>query len=116
MEKANLRSAPGTDGISNKLLQRYWPYFRVGIHKYALRCFETGRLTDVFRGATVKLIPNKGDLSQLKNWRPISLLSNVYKILSRALNNRLNRIVNRVLAELRRVLTITGIHKKYLSM
>jgi exonuclease III len=96
MEKANLRSAPGMDGISNKLLKRYWPYFRIGIHKYALRCFETGRLTDVFRGATVKLIPKKGDLSQLKNWRPISLLSNVYKILSRALNNRLNRIVNRV--------------------
>jgi hypothetical protein len=50
MEKANLRSAPDMDGISNKLLKRYWPYFRVGIHKYALRCFETGRLTDVFRG------------------------------------------------------------------
>ncbi len=84
------------DGISNVLLKRYWQFFRVGIHRYALRCFETGRLTDVFRGATVKLIPKKGDLSQLKNWRPISLLSNVYKILSRALNNRLNTIVNRV--------------------
>jgi hypothetical protein len=96
MEKANMRSAPGIDGISNTLLRRYWQYFRIGIHKYALRCFETGRLTDVFRGATVKLIPKKGDLSQLKNWRPISLLSNVYKILSRALNNRLNLIVNRV--------------------
>ena len=96
MDKANLRSAPGMDGISNVLLKKYWNYFRVGIHKYALRCYETGTLTDVFRGATVKLIPKKGDLSQLKNWRPISLLSNVYKILSRALNNRLNRIVNRV--------------------
>jgi hypothetical protein len=53
-------------------------------------------LTEVFRGATVKLIPKKGDLSQLKNWRPISLLSNVYKVLSRALNIRLNTIVNRV--------------------
>jgi hypothetical protein len=96
MDKVNLRSAPGMDGISNVLLKKYWNYFRVGIHKYALRCYETGRLTDVFRGATVKLIPKKGDLSQLKNWRPNSLLSNVYKILSRALNNRLNRIVNRV--------------------
>jgi len=96
MEKANLRSAPGMDGISNVLLKKYWPYFRNGIFKYALRCFETGRLTDVFRGATVKLIPKKGELSELKNWRPISLLSNVYKILSRALNNRLNLIVNRV--------------------
>jgi hypothetical protein len=96
LEKANMRSAPGIDGISNVLLSRYWPYFRIGIYKYALRCFETGRLTDTFRGATVKLIPKKGDLTQLKNWRPISLLSNVYKILSRALNNRLNKVVNRI--------------------
>jgi hypothetical protein len=57
LEKANMRSAPGIDGISNVLLNRYWPYFRIGIYKYALRCFETGRLTDTFRGATVKLIP-----------------------------------------------------------
>jgi hypothetical protein len=57
MDKANMRSAPEVDGISNWLLKRYWQYFRVGIHHYALRCFETGRLTEVFRGATVKLIP-----------------------------------------------------------
>jgi hypothetical protein len=96
MDTANLRSAPGVDGISNWFLKKYWTYFRHGIHRYALRCFETGTLTEVFRGATVKLIPKKGDLSQLKNWRPISLLSNVYKVLSRALNIRLNTIVNRV--------------------
>ncbi len=96
IDKANLRSAPGVDGISNWFLKKYWTYFRHGIHKYALRCFETGTLTEVFRGATVKLIPKKGELSQLKNWRPISLLSNVYKVLSRALNIRLNTIVNRV--------------------
>ncbi len=96
MDKANMRSAPGLDGISNVLLRKYWAYFRIGIHKYALRCFETGNLTDGFRGATIKLIPKKGDLTELKNWRPISLLSNVYKVLSRALNNRLNKIVNRV--------------------
>jgi hypothetical protein len=32
----------------------------------------------------------------LKNWRPISLLSNFYKIISRAINTRLNRYVNRI--------------------
>jgi hypothetical protein len=52
MEKASLRSAPGMDGISNVLLKKYWPYFTTGIFKYALRCFETGKLIDVFRGAT----------------------------------------------------------------
>jgi hypothetical protein len=70
MDKANMRSAPGLDGISNVLLRKYWAYFRIGIHKYALRCFETGNLTDGFRGATIKLIPKKGDLTELRIGAP----------------------------------------------
>jgi hypothetical protein len=63
---------------------------------YANFCFEAGRLTTNFRSASIKLIPKKGDLTSIKNWRPISLLSNLYKILLRAINARLNSIVNRV--------------------
>jgi hypothetical protein len=37
------------------------------------------------------LIPKKGDISKLKNWRPISLLNVLYKIGAKALNNRLKR-------------------------
>jgi len=79
LEKANFRSAPGLDGISNRFLRQYWQYFRVGIFRYANHCFNVGRLTDNFRGATIKLIPKKGNLSELKNLRPISLLSNIIK-------------------------------------
>jgi hypothetical protein len=32
----------------------------------------------------------------LKNWRPILLLSNFYKIISRAINTRLNKFFNRI--------------------
>jgi hypothetical protein len=53
-------------------------------------------LTSNFRAAAIKLIPKKGDITNIKNWRPISLLSNMYKIISRAINNRLNKIVNRI--------------------
>jgi Reverse transcriptase (RNA-dependent DNA polymerase) len=48
--------------------------------------------------ADIKLIPKKGDLSQIKNWRPISLLSNLYKIVSRAINARLKVIAPRILS------------------
>jgi hypothetical protein len=59
---------------------------------------EEGSLIDSFSIAQIKIIPKKGDTTKLKNWRPISLLSNFYKILSRAINNRLKRVVNRVLS------------------
>jgi hypothetical protein len=96
IEKSNKKSATGQDGFPNKLLLKCWRYIRLPLLNYANHCFNTGILTHNFRSACIKLIPEKGDQTKLKNWRPISLLSNVYKILSRAINNRLNKAVNRI--------------------
>ena len=52
----------------------------------------------VFKTASIKLIPKKGNTQDIKNWRPISLLSNFYKIISRAINNRLKTVANRILS------------------
>jgi hypothetical protein len=96
LEKCNIRSAPGIDGMSNAFIKKYWQYFRIPLFNYANACFEKKILTTNFRSASIKLIPKKGDCSELKNWRPISLLSNMYKIISRAINCRLNTVVNRI--------------------
>jgi hypothetical protein len=96
VEKCNLRSAPGIDGVNNYFIKKFWHLLRIPLLNYANFCFEAGRLTTNFRSASIKLIPKKGDLTSIKNWRPISLLSNLYKILSRAINARLNSIVNRI--------------------
>jgi hypothetical protein len=96
MEKANFKSAPGIDGISNNFLRCYWRYFRTALFNFTICCYEKNCLTANFLSASIKLIPKKGEIDNLKNWRPISLLSNMYKIISRAINFRLNKIVNRV--------------------
>jgi hypothetical protein len=57
--------------------------------------FIRGSLTQNFKTVIIKLIPKKGDSTNIKKWRPISLLSCLYKILSRAVNNRLKSVVNR---------------------
>jgi hypothetical protein len=95
-KKGKLRSAPGADGFSNYLIIKIWPYIRLPFFNYVDHCYETGLLTQNFRSATIRLIPKKGNATLLKNWRPISLLSNFYKILSRAINSRLNKFVNRI--------------------
>jgi hypothetical protein len=92
---ANKGSAPGIDGLGMKFIQKYWKFLRVPLRNYALTCFTKGTLTSPFRSACVRLIPKKGDKSKITNWRPISLLSNLYKVLSRALNNRLKTFVSK---------------------
>jgi hypothetical protein len=96
IDKCNIRSAPGIDGFSNMFIKKFWPYLGIPQHKYSLCCYDKGVLTPNFRSASVKLIPKKGEATQLKNWRPISLLSNFHKIISRAINNCINCINNQI--------------------
>jgi hypothetical protein len=76
-------------------IKKYWQYFFIPLFNYANTCLDKRMLTTNFRSACIKLIPKKGNLGDLKIWRPISLLSNMYKIISRAINARLNTVVNR---------------------
>jgi hypothetical protein len=96
ISKANMNSAPGIDGLNNKFFKKYCVFFRTSLFRYCNCCFDKNELTANFLSDSIKLIPKKGDVTDLKNWRPISLLSNMYKIISRAINNRLNKVVNRI--------------------
>jgi Reverse transcriptase (RNA-dependent DNA polymerase) len=95
-KKGKIRSFPGADGFSNYLILKCWANLRFPFFNYVSYCFQKGILTQNFRCADIRLIPKKGDPEKLKNWRPISLLSNFYKILFRAINSHLNKVVNRI--------------------
>ena len=43
---------------------------------------------DFFQPPVISLLPKKGELTLLKNWRPVSLLCSDYKVLSKVLANR----------------------------
>ena len=96
MKNAKLNSAPGIDGISNRFIRDFWEFLRVPLFKYTQKCYEKGELTENFRSAKIRLIPKKGDCSKIKNWRPISLLNCFYKIISRAIAERLKKVINKI--------------------
>jgi hypothetical protein len=96
LDKAINQSNKRTDGISNRFIAKFWHLFRIPLHKYALSCFQSGNLTANFRTAKIRLIPKKGDKTNIGNWRPISLLNCFYKILSRAITNRLKTVIDKV--------------------
>ncbi len=95
-KKGKPNTAPGIDGMTNKFIMHFWEYYRVPLYKYSLACYDSGSLTDNFRSAKIRLIPKKGDLTSLKNWRPISLLNCFYKIISRAIAKRLQKYMDKL--------------------
>ena len=55
-------------------------------------------MTNTQRKAVIRLPPKKGDLSNLKNWRPISLLNCDMKITSAALSKRLKNTLPHIIS------------------
>jgi len=98
LKQVNLKSAPGIDGYSYRFIKKFWSIFRFPLFECATESLETGVMPESFLTAQIKIIPKKGDSSKIKNWRPISLLSNFYKLISRLINNRLKKITNRVMS------------------
>jgi hypothetical protein len=91
LNESNMKSAPGIDGFSNVFIKKFFYILGRPLYDCCVQCLEDQSLTETFSTAQIKLIPKKGDTSKIKNWRPIRLLSNFYKILSRAINNRLKK-------------------------
>ncbi|KAI3353971.1 hypothetical protein L3Q82_018461 [Scortum barcoo] len=71
--------APGIDGLSTDFLKRFWNTLGPDLHAVLLECFGTGSLPVSCQQAVLSLLPKKGNLALLKNWRPVSLLCTDYK-------------------------------------
>ena len=58
--------------------------------------FEDSSLPQSCRRAVLTLLPKKGDLQEIKNWRPVSLVCVDYKLLSK-LSNRLKKVMDQLI-------------------
>ena len=75
--------APGLSGFSREFYQHFSSNLIGFIMKYVKFTEEQGILSDNQRIGVITLLPKgQKDKKSLKNWRPITLLSTLYKIIS----------------------------------
>ena len=65
--------------------------------KFGMAIFKRGILLLSCRRAVLTLLPKKGDLTDLKQWRPVSLLCTDVKVLSKALATRLAKMMGQII-------------------
>ena len=86
--------SPGLDGLTTNFYKHFWPLIADSVievdNYYA---FRVGHLTVSQRRGIISLLFKKGDRTLLKNWRRIILLTTNHKILSKALANRLQKVL-----------------------
>ncbi|RVE40475.1 hypothetical protein evm_014875 [Chilo suppressalis] len=83
--------APGEDGVTTELLKAGGKPVLRELQKLFNTVLFEGRTPEAWSRSVVVLFFKKGDKTLLKNYRPISLLSHVYKLFSRVIANRLAR-------------------------
>lgn len=62
--------APGIDGIPVDFYKTFWPVVGEDLLEVFNESLRTGLLPQSCRRAIITLLPKKGDLQDLKNWRP----------------------------------------------
>ncbi|CAI7795854.1 unnamed protein product [Closterium sp. NIES-54] len=91
-ELANDKS-PGWDGLPKELFQRHWELLREPMMKMIGEFTATGKLPDAANEAVTILLYKKGAETDIKNYRPITLLSGMYKLLAKVVATRMKAVL-----------------------
>ncbi|GKA29034.1 putative RNA-directed DNA polymerase, partial [Tanacetum coccineum] len=85
--------APGPDGFNFNFIKSYWEILK---HAFfgSIKYFEaTGKIVNGCNPSFLVLIPKNKDSLGFSDYRPISLIGCVYKVLSKILATRLSKII-----------------------
>ena len=93
------QKCPGIDGFPAEFFKVFWGKLKHFVLRAANCWFECGEMSVSMRQCVISCLP-KGDKPRqyLKNWRPISLLSVTYKIISSALSLRMRSVLDKLIS------------------
>ncbi|GMQ01732.1 hypothetical protein CsSME_00048274 [Camellia sinensis var. sinensis] len=79
--------------------QKNWKVFKDEVMSFLKEIHSLGRLSHEMNSSFITLIPKKVNAGQLNDYRPISLIGSIYKILSKVLASRLKSVMSEVISE-----------------
>ena len=94
VKSLSLNKSPGPDGFTLEFYLCFWNLLGPLLCHLCKQCLFDGSLPESLRTSVTRLLFKKrGDVKDLKNWRPISLLNVDYKIISKVITLRLSRVM-----------------------
>jgi exonuclease III len=86
--------SPGNDGLTHEFYKNFWEDIKEPLVSSYNEALENGEMCISQRRGVITLLPKDGkDQRLLKNWRPITLLNNDYKYLSKCIAQRCRDIL-----------------------
>jgi hypothetical protein len=90
--------APGPDGFSLAFFQACWDVLKEDIMAVFSDFHARGKFEKSLNSTFISLIPKVSEVAELKDFRPISLVSGIYKIISKVLANQLRLVMNSIIS------------------
>lgn len=81
--------APMVDALPVEFYKKSWGIIGLDFFCVLCECVGVGELPMSCHRAALTLLPKKGDLCELKNWRPVAMLGANFNIVAKVLANRL---------------------------
>ena len=104
-------SAPGIDGFTVKFIKAFWDSLKPLLREAVNSMNSKGTMSSTLRIAIIKLLLKSGkDPTSPGSFRPISLLSVLYKIASCAISNRLKKALPYIIAKQKKAYIQTTIY------
>ncbi|XP_073780380.1 transposon TX1 uncharacterized 149 kDa protein [Danio rerio] len=89
--------SPGSDGLPSEFYTTFWDILAQDLLTVFNELQNFNKLPDSFRIGTVLLLFKKGDKTDLRNWRPITLLNCDCKLFSKILATRMSMVLEDVI-------------------
>ena len=89
--------SPGSSGLTVEFYQTFWTKIDKLVINSLNHGFNKGELSHIQKTGIITLLFKKGDPQNLENWRPISLLNIDYKIATRILAQRIQKVLPKII-------------------
>ncbi|WJZ92597.1 hypothetical protein VitviT2T_011582 [Vitis vinifera] len=90
--------APGPDGFTGAFWQFCWEFVKEEVMEMFKEFHEHKTFLKSLNATFLVLIPKKGGAEELGDFRPISLLGGLYKLLAKVLANRIKNVIGGVIS------------------
>jgi len=95
----DIYKSPGPDGVSFGFLKQFWSILKGDFMRFVTEFHRNGRLTKGINATFIALIPKVDSPQRLNDFRPISLVNCMYKVLAKILANRLRAVIGSVVSD-----------------
>jgi len=91
--------SPGPDGVNFGFVKEFWSLLKDDLLRFMFEFHRNGKLSKGLNSTFIALLPKVTSPQRLNDFRPISLVGSVYKILAKVLANRLRSVIGSVVSE-----------------